>query len=101
MKIKFMNKLSPTQIIALGFLITIFVGSLLLKLPIAHRGELSYFEAFFTSTACTCITGHSIVDIERTFTLFGKIVILFLIQIGGLRVNACYFTYYDVVSAGK
>lgn len=101
MKTKFSNKFSPTQIIALGFLITIFIGSLLLKLPISHKEEISYMEAFFTSTACTCITGHSIVDIAKTFTLFGKIVILILIQIGGLRINACYLTYYDVVSAKR
>lgn len=69
MKTKFMNKLSPMQIIALGFLITIFTGSLILKLPISHKGELSYIDALFTATSCTCVTGHSTVDVEATFTV--------------------------------
>ncbi|MBQ8300154.1 MAG: hypothetical protein IJX99_09985 [Clostridia bacterium] len=84
MKIKFMNKLSSTQIIALGFFITIFIGSMLLMLPIAHNGELSYLDSLFTATSATCVTGHSTVDVESTFTLFGQIVIMVLIQIGGL-----------------
>lgn len=101
MKTKFLNKFSPTQIIALGFLITIFIGSLLLKLPISHKEEISYLDALFTATSCTCVTGHTTVDVESTFTLFGKFIMMLLIQIGGLRINACYFSYYDVVSAKK
>lgn len=101
MKTKFMNKLSPTQIIALGFLITIFIGSLILKLPISHNGELSYLDALFTSTSCTCVTGHSTVDIEATFTTFGKVIMMLLIQIGGLRINASHSTNNDVVTAKK
>lgn len=84
MKIKLMEKLSPTQIIALGFLLTIFIGSMLLKLPISHTGELSYIDSLFTATSATCVTGHSTVDIEASFTLFGKIILMLLIQIGGL-----------------
>ena len=84
MKTKLKNKLSPTQIIAMGFLITIFIGSILLKLPIAHKGELSYLDSLFTATSATCVTGHSTVDVEATFTLFGQIIIMLLIQIGGL-----------------
>lgn len=84
MKINLKHKLSPTQIIAMGFLITIFIGSILLMLPISHNGELSYLDSLFTATSATCVTGHSTVDVESTFTLFGQIIILFLIQIGGL-----------------
>lgn len=84
MKTKLKNKLSPTQIIAMGFLITIFIGSILLKLPISHNGELSYLDALFTATSATCVTGHSTVDVESTFTLFGQVIIMLLIQIGGL-----------------
>lgn len=84
MKTKFKNKLSPTQIIAVGFLITIFIGSILLKLPISNNGNFSYLESLFTATSATCVTGHSTVDVEATFTLFGQIVLLCLIQIGGL-----------------
>lgn len=84
MKTKLKNKLSPTQIIAMGFLITIFIGSILLELPISHNGELSYLDSLFTATSATCVTGHSTVDVEATFTLFGQIIIMLLIQIGGL-----------------
>lgn len=101
MKTKFMNRLSPTQIIALGFLITIFIGSLILKLPISHKGELSYIDALFTATSCTCVTGHSTVDVEATFTVFGKVVMMILIQIGGLRSYASHCTYNDVATAKR
>ena len=47
-------------------------------------GELSYLDSLFTATSATCVTGHSTVDVESTFTLFGQIVIMLLIQIGGL-----------------
>lgn len=88
MKIKIINKLSTTQIIALGFLITIFVGSFLLMLPISHKNNLSYIDALFTATSATCVTGHSTIDIESTLTLFGQVVVLLLVQIGGLRLYA-------------
>ena len=101
MKTKFMNKLSPMQIIALGFLITIFTGSLILKLPISHKGELSYIDALFTATSCTCVTGHSTVDVKATFTVFGKIIMMLLIQIGGLRSYASYSAYNDVVTVKR
>lgn len=84
MKINFKNKLSSTQIIALGFFVTIFLGSILLMLPIAHNGELTYLDSLFTATSATCVTGHSTVDVESTFTLFGQIIIMLLVQIGGL-----------------
>lgn len=101
MKTKFMNRLSPTQIIALGFLITIFIGSLILKLPISHKGELSYMDALFTATSCTCVTGHSTIDVEATFTVFGKVIMMILIQIGGLRSYVSYSTYNDVATAKR
>lgn len=89
MKIKLMQKLSTTQIIAIGFLLVIIIGSFLLTLPISHTGELSYMEALFTATSATCITGHLLVDIESSFTTFGKVIVLLLMQIGGLRLYAC------------
>ena len=84
--------IGSTQLIALGFLITIIIGSLLLKLPIAHVGELSYFDALFVATSATCVTGFSTVTLVDTFTLFGQIVIMSLVQIGGLRFYANYCT---------
>ena len=84
MKTKHKNKLSPTQLIALGFLITIVVGSLLLTLPIARTRSYRYLDSLFTATSATCVTGHSTIDPATDLTLFGQIVLLIMIQIGGL-----------------
>ena len=80
------NQLGTTQYIALGFLITIIIGTFLLKLPISHVGKLSTFDALFVSTSATCVTGLSTVTVVDTFTIFGQFVIMCLIQIGGLRI---------------
>ncbi len=87
---KIKNKIGATQYIALGFLITIIVGTFLLKLPISHIGELSTFDALFVATSATCVTGFSTVTLVDTFTIFGQVVIMCLVQIGGLRLYVDY-----------
>ncbi len=79
---------STTQIILLSFLITILVGSVLLALPVSSaNGEpVSYLDALFTATTSTCVTGLVTLPTATTWSLFGQIVILILIQIGGLGV---------------
>ncbi|MBR4308859.1 MAG: Trk family potassium uptake protein [Oscillospiraceae bacterium] len=78
-------RMSPTRIIALGFLLAILVGALLLLLPFASKLEsVSFLQALFTSTSATCVTGLVVLDTFTSWTLFGQIVILLLIQIGGL-----------------
>lgn len=76
--------LSPPSLLALGFLSFIVVGTLLLKLPIAHHGELSWLNALFTSTSAVTITGLSVVNVGEAYTTFGQIVIMLLLQVGGL-----------------
>ncbi len=76
--------LSPPSILALGFLAFIVLGTLLLKLPFSHHGDLPWMSALFTSTSAVTITGLSVVSINTTFTLFGQLIILALIQAGGL-----------------
>ncbi|GAA5182002.1 TrkH family potassium uptake protein [Acinetobacter kookii] len=76
--------LSPPSLLALGFLSFIIVGTLLLKLPISHHGELSWLNALFTSTSAVTITGLSVVNVGEAYTTFGKIVIMLLLQSGGL-----------------
>lgn len=78
--------LSYPMLIALGFLILIIVGSLLLSLPIASNdGErVSFIDAVFTATSASCVTGLVVFDTYTQWSLFGLIVILVLIQIGGL-----------------
>lgn len=70
----------------LGFLCVILVGTILLSLPIAainHR-SVGVHDALFTATSAVCVTGLVVVDTADTYTLFGHIVIILLIQVGGL-----------------
>ena len=80
--------LSTTQMILLGFLTVILIGSFLLALPFssADGQPLPYIDALFTATTATCITGLVTVPTFSAFSTFGHIVILLLIQIGGLGV---------------
>jgi trk system potassium uptake protein len=84
------DKLSdnPPVLVMLTFFFTIFIGSLLLMLPAATTfGEdTSLLGAIFTSTSATCVTGLIVYDTGMHFTLFGQIIILILIQIGGLGI---------------
>ena len=82
----FMRKLSTSQIIILGFAAVILLGSLLLMLPIANRGGkgLSFLDSLFTATSATCVTGLVVADTWTQFNLLGQIILLALIQVGGL-----------------
>ena len=80
--------LSPFRIIALGFLLVILVGSLLLFLPLSRKQgvSVSYLDALFTATSAVCVTGLVVKDTASTWSLFGRSVLLLLIQVGGLGV---------------
>ena len=84
------RKLKSAQLIPISFLGAILVGTLLLMLPCAKAGEGSadLTTAFFTSTTSICVTGLVVVDTFAYWSLFGKIVILILIQLGGLGIIA-------------
>lgn len=92
-------KLSPPQFLALLFLFLIFIGTCLLKLPVAHEESISWIDAFFIATSAATVTGLASVDPGSTFTLFGEIVILFLIQVGGLGVMS--FASLVVIMMGR
>lgn len=80
-----LRKISPVHIIALGFLLIILLGTLLLSLPIAYRGEkIGMLDTCFTATSATCVTGLVVRDTAVHWTGFGQAVLLTLIQIGGL-----------------
>ena len=83
---KIFKKLSRIQIIAIGFLAVMVIGSLLLMLPFATKqGQTtSYIDALFTATSATCVTGLVPFDTFTHWTLFGHLVILFMIQLGGI-----------------
>ena len=76
---------SATQTICISFLLVIAVGTLLLTLPISSRtGRLGVIDAMFTATSATCVTGLVVRDTWSQFSLFGQVIILMLIQVGGL-----------------
>lgn len=81
-------KLSPSAIIAVGFLLLILTATLLLMLPISARNRQStpLLTSLFTATSAVCVTGQALVDTGTHWSLFGQVVLIVAIQIGGLGV---------------
>ncbi len=76
---------STTRMIAFGFALIIVIGTLLLSLPIATKtGNTNILTALFTATSATCVTGLVAADTYQNWTLFGQLVILCMLQVGGL-----------------
>ena len=86
MKLQKIHKNMPVvALLSFGYLITVAIGTVLLLLPAATQtGSTSFLDALLTATSATCVTGLTAFDTATHFTLFGQIVILCLIQIGGL-----------------
>ena len=86
MATKSIRKLTVWQLLAIGFLCIILLGSILLSLPFAtvEGQSTSYIDALFTATSATCVTGLVTHDTATHWSLFGQIVILSMIQLGGL-----------------
>ena len=80
------RQLSSWQFLTLGYLLIILLGSFLLSLPIASRAGTytPYLSALFTATSATCVTGLAVVDTYLHWSLFGQLVLLVLIQVGGI-----------------
>lgn len=80
------RRFSPAQVLTIGFLLIILIGTLLLMLPISTRSgqSVSFSTAAFTATSATCVTGLTVTDTASTWSIFGQLVILAMIQIGGL-----------------
>jgi trk system potassium uptake protein len=76
------------RLVPLAFITVILVGGLLLWLPWTHRAgqDVSMVDAFFLSTSATCVTGLAPVNVAETFNTFGHVVLLLLIQLGGLGI---------------
>lgn len=79
-------KLTPLRTIILGYFVIICLGAFLLCLPIASRGGqwTNYFDTLFTATSATCVTGLIVFDTYTYWSIFGQIVILIMIQVGGI-----------------
>ncbi len=79
-------ELHPSQLLSGVFAGFILLGTILLKLPFATHDGISVMDALFTATSAACVTGLMVVDTGTTFTFFGQLVILALIQVGGLGI---------------
>lgn len=82
------------RITAMGFLTVILLGGVLLYLPVSNTQPIAFVDALFTSVTSVCVTGLVTIVPATQFTLFGKIVLLLLIQIGGLGVIACGMLFF-------
>ncbi|MCD8021369.1 MAG: hypothetical protein LUF92_17890 [Clostridiales bacterium] len=82
------NGLQPTQMIVLGFLLLIIIGSLLLSLPAAASdgNATNYVDALFTAVTSVCVTGLTVVSTADHWSFFGQVIILLLVQVGGLGI---------------
>lgn len=77
--------LRPGTVLVIGFLSIIIIGSLLLYLPLSRKeGAGTFLDCLFVSVSSVCVTGLTTVDIANTFTVFGRVVVAVLIQLGGL-----------------
>lgn len=87
---------NPAQLFILSFIAIIFIGSFLLKLPNATYSGITYIDALFTSTSAVCVTGLVVVDTGSHFTLLGQIILMILIQVGGLGILTftSFFSYF-------
>ncbi len=98
----FLYKVSnPALIFVTSFIATIFIGSLFLMLPNAtSNSNITFVDALFTSTSAVCVTGLSVQDTQFFFTRFGQIIIMSLIQIGGLGIMT-FATYFNRFFTGR
>ncbi|KAF0234491.1 MAG: hypothetical protein FD181_3676 [Prolixibacteraceae bacterium] len=77
---------NPAQLFIVSFGFIIICGALLLMMPLSTHKPINFTEAFFTSTSAVCVTGLTVVDTATRFTTLGKLIIISLIQIGGIGV---------------
>jgi len=98
---KHFQKMNPAMIIIYAYLIADLLGTLLLSLPVSSTGgPVSLIDAFFTATSALCVTGLAVVDVGTTYTVFGKSVIMTLIEIGGLGVMTFSVLFFLFLGRG-
>ncbi|MCF6182936.1 potassium transporter TrkG [Lutibacter sp.] len=90
------EKLNPAQLFVLSFFTIIIIGAILLMLPKSTHNGITFVNALFTSTSAVCVTGLVVVDTGTYFTHFGQVILIFLMQLGGLGVMtfASFFSYF-------
>jgi trk system potassium uptake protein TrkH len=77
------KRLSTPRLIVFGFLALMVLGTVLLKLPVSTESGISWVDAMFVSVSLGSVTGLSTVDFPATFTTFGTVVVMVLVQLGG------------------
>jgi len=92
--------LRPAQQIVLGFLTVIFIGSLLLSLPISQQIPTPYLDHLFIATSAVCVTGLSPLVVSETYTIFGQFIVMLLMQIGGLSLMT-FIALFMIAIGGK
>ncbi|MBK8944061.1 MAG: Trk family potassium uptake protein [Ignavibacteriae bacterium] len=97
---KFNIKFTPVQTLSLGYIVIILVGAFLLMLPISSSQQTSqnFIDSLFTATSAISTTGLIVVDTGTYYSLFGQIIILVLIQIGGIGYMAIYVIIVMITS---
>jgi potassium uptake TrkH family protein len=94
------TKISPSWIMVGSFITMIFAGTGLLLLPRATINGISFFDALFTATSAVCVTGLTTIDVASTFTTAGHIIILVLVQLGGIGIMT-FTSFFGLMFAGR
>ncbi|WP_185869670.1 TrkH family potassium uptake protein [Blattabacterium cuenoti] len=96
MRVVYIKIHNPAYIFITSFVFLSFIGSFLLMLPSSTVKKISFIDALFTSTSAVCVTGLIVLDTAKDFTYFGKIIILILIELGGLGILTItsFFSYF-------
>ena len=81
------KRISPTRALVIAIALIILLGAILLKQPICNNKPITFIDSLFISTTSVCVTGLTTVVIAEQFTLIGQVVIMMLMQIGGLRTD--------------
>lgn len=99
--VKHRDRFSPPRILAIAFAVVIFIGSLLLYIPAASvHGQTDYIDCLFTSVSAVCVTGLITVDTGTHWTTLGHVIILLLIQVGGLGIMA-FATMFALLAGSR
>ena len=94
------SKISPSWIMVGSFMAMIIAGTGLLLLPRATVSGISFFDALFTATSAVCVTGLTTIDVASTFTTIGHVIILILIQLGGIGIMT-FTSFFGLMFAGR
>ncbi len=97
--IKISKNIGPTKILLLSLILIIIMGSVILKLPICNKQPMKTIDAIFVATSATCVTGLTTIIPVEQFTVFGQVILLALIQIGGIGLMTLIATV--LIAIGK